>query len=225
MRTECGMRRIVTTRFVVPKCTWFKVSFWAITSSVSKLSLPLFTTRWSQEIDTSVTLTKSSIFRSCHLARFYRPLGTVTWFLCVVWPNLRLTKQMPFPPRPSWIKSQRRQFQTLVIPQLCALLLFALTWVAFPFRTSVRIKVGSAFVTDPSTTSSDVLDRVLRSPTFPGSTIKCMAPSSVLRRCNIPTSPLFSSMSDLPYHSTLCLIYLRNHSHKNKNAHLRKFYI
>ena len=37
---ECGMRRTATTRSVVLKCTWSKVSFSATTSSVSRPSSP-----------------------------------------------------------------------------------------------------------------------------------------------------------------------------------------
>ena len=150
--------------------------------------------------------TKSSISLNCLPVRSCKHPGMETWFLCVAWRSLRSTRPTPCLLLHSSIRNRRLPFQMLETRQLSALPPSALTWVASLYLTWVHTRAGCAYVTDLFMTSLAVWDKDLLLLTFHGLTIRCMVPSSVLRRCSILMSLPSSSTSDLVFSTNSILL-------------------
>ena len=193
------MRKIVTMKLDVLSFTWPKDSSLETIVLESRLSSTLFTLKWSPDADTSVILTRNSIFLSFLQVRFFRPPGMERWFSSDVSQSLRSIAPTLFQLQLFSIKSQRPQFPMLVTLQFFAAQLFVLIWVAFQSHISELMEVGFAFVTDLFTINSEEWDRDQPLLTFHSLTTRCTDQSFVLRRCSTLTSHPFSSMFEQKY--------------------------
>ena len=146
----------------------------------------------------SVIPTRSSIFLSCLLVRFCRPHGMVTSSSSEDSQSPKSIRLTTCPPPPSSTRSLRPPSLMPAIHLLSAPQLSAHTWAASRCRTWGRTRGGCACATAQCTTSSGACARAPPSPTCPGSTTRCTAPSSASRRCSTPTSPASSCTSEPP---------------------------
>lgn len=176
-----------------PRSTCCKASLSAVMCSVWRPSSPASISRWSQELDTFVTPTRSSISLSCPLVRSSRHLGTESSFSCVVWLFPRLRTLNHSQTRPFSIRRPWHLFQTPWTLRFSCAQLFAPILVASPYLISVPTRVGFVSATVPSTTSSAEWDRDPPRPTFPTLTTQCTDLLSALRSRSSPTSPQSSS--------------------------------
>ena len=168
-----------------------------LTSSVSRLSSPHYISKWSRELDTSVTHTRSSISLNFLPVRSSRPPGTESSFSLEDWQSLRLRKLVLSQTLPFSIKCPWLPFLTPRTPRSSCVQLFAHISVASQFPILVPTRVGFAFVTVPSTINSAEWDKVPPRPTCPTSTTPCTDPLCALRSRSSPTSPPYSSTFEL----------------------------
>ncbi len=176
-----------------PRSTCSKVSLSAATCLVLRPSLPLSISRWSRELDTSVTPIRSLTFPSCPLVRSSRPPGTESSFSLEDWRCQRLRTLTPSLILLFSISNPWPPFQTPLTLRFSCAQPFAPILVAFPFPISVPTRVGSASATVPFTINSAELDRVPPKQTCPTSTIPSTDLSSALRSRSSPMSPPSSS--------------------------------
>lgn len=168
-----------------------------LTCSVWRPSSQYYISRWSRELDTSVTPTRSSISLSFLPVRSSRPLGTESSFSLEDWQSLRLRKlalsqTLPFLIRCPWLPSP-----TPRTPRSSCAQPSAHISVASPSPILVPTRVGFACATVPFTINSAEWDKVPPRPTCPTSTTPCTDPSCALRSRSSPTSPPSSSTFEL----------------------------
>ncbi len=175
------------------RSTCYRASLSAATFWVSRQSLHASTSRWSPELDTFVTLTRSLIFQSFPLVRSSRLLGMESSFSCVVSLSQKSRTLTPSLIQPSLIRFQSLPYQTPSTLRFLCAQLFALILVAFPFPILVPTRVGSVSATVPSTINSAEWDRVPPRPTCPTLTTQSTDPLSALRSKSSPTSHRSSS--------------------------------
>ena len=176
-----------------PRSTCCKVSSSAATCSVWRPLWLASTSRWSRELDTFVTPTRSLISPNFPLVRSSRPPGMESSFSLEDWHCLRLRILTPSLLQLFLIRCPSPLSQMpLTLRSSCAQL-FAPISVAFPCPISVPTRVGFAYAMVPCTTSSAVWDRDPPRLTCPTSTTPCMDPSSALRSRSSPMSPPSSS--------------------------------
>ena len=188
MRTDCGMKRIRTTKSREPKFTCYKVSLLAAMFLESRLFWLWFTIRWSQEPDTSEILTRNSISLNSHLVKSCKPLGTENWFSLEDLPCQKSRKLTPFQQILSWISNPKPLSQMPVTPVCLCARPSVLTWVASPCPILVPTKVGSACAMVPCTISSEESDKGQLKITCHILTTLCTDQPSALKNRSSPMS-------------------------------------
>jgi len=199
-KTESGTKRIVTTKLRELRFICFRDSFFQLMLSESRQLLPLFTTKWSLEPDTSETHIKNLTLVNYHLVKSFKQLGTERSFSLEDLLQLRSETLMLFQTLPSLIRSQSLHCLTLVTVASWCALLFAHIWDAFQCHISELTRDGFASVTDLFMINSEESDKVQHKQTCHISTTLCTAQSSALRNKSSQTSHQSICTCEAPPH-------------------------